>query len=107
MSITPLDMQVVINKMPEVSKIQQARDHQVVVDHDHGVVQFGQEEALKQKQVQNTNKTEGQKIKREDKRQDERENSGDRKKRQAENDDDSEIVMAVDENRGRLIDLKC
>lgn len=105
MNISPLDMQVIIPKSTEVAKSQQVRDHQSVVQQEHGAVAFQQQADVKLTQVQNTEKSQGEKIKnKQNKEHSKREASQDGNRHEEETDE--EVPMAVDSIRGRHVDIK-
>lgn len=105
MNISPLDMQVIIPKSTEVAKSQQVRDHQSIVQHEHGAVQFQQQADVKLTQVQTTEKSQGEKIKNKQNKGHSQKESG-QKRSQHEEKTDEEVPMAVDSIRGRHVDIK-
>ncbi len=105
MNISPLDMQVIIPKSTEIAKSQQVRDHQNVVQQEHGAAQFQQQADVKLTQVQTAEKSQGEKIKnKQNKEQGKRETS--QNGNQHEEEPSEEAPMAVDSIRGRHVDIK-
>lgn len=104
MNITPVDMQVVIPKATEVGKAQQARDFQDVLQQENGAAQFQQTVEHKLRQVQNTEKSEGKRVKEEaeKKKKKQQEEQQKRREQQAQ----GTVKFAVDVSRGRNIDIK-
>lgn len=105
MNISPLDMQVIIPKSTEVAKSQQNRDHQSVVQHEHGAAQFAQQAHNKLTQVQNTEKSQGEKIKNKQNKE-HTQGESNPKKNQEEEASEEEAPMAIDSIRGRHVDIK-
>ena len=108
MNIAPVDMQVVIPKATEVGKAQQTREFQDVLQQENGATQFQQNVEHKLRQVQNTEKSEGKRIKEEAEKkkkkqqQEERQSKGQSKQEAAQ----GEVKFAVDVSRGQNIDIK-
>lgn len=105
MNITPIEMQIVVPKATEVGKVQHQQDHESVLQQDVTTEQMKQAAQQKMTQVQNSEKSEGQKIRRDGK------NKGGGQgqqpgKRQEKEQDEEESVMAVDTYRGQRIDIK-
>lgn len=105
MNITPIEMQIVVPKSTEVGKVQHQQDHESALQQDLTAQQMKQAAQHKMSQVQNSEKSEGQKIRRDGKN-----NSGGQGRRQGKQRDheqeEEETMMAVDTNRGRRIDIK-
>jgi hypothetical protein len=105
MNISPLDMQVIIPKSTEVAKSQQVKDHQSVVQQEHGAVEFQQQADVKLTQVQTTEKSQGEKIKNKQNKEQSKREASQHGSHQEEHTDE-EIPMAVDTIRGRHVDIK-
>lgn len=105
MNITPIEMQVIIPKATEVGKGQQQRDQQNVFQQQFGAAELQQKAEHKLKQVQTTEKSEGQKIKKDSKKKKNKDQGG-ASGSQKEQVDEDDVVMAVDTFRGRNIDIK-
>lgn len=106
MSITPVDMQVIIPKSTEVGKNQQARDHQEVFQQQFGATEFRENANQKLRQVNKKDEAEGEKIKDDPEHGNKQGYSQNRHSKRKEHEDTDEVVMAVDTLRGRTIDIK-
>lgn len=67
MNIRPIDMQGLIPRSTEASKMQQQHDQQPIVQHQQASEHFQQLAAIRQQQVQGMEKTEKKKIDRDNK----------------------------------------
>lgn len=106
MNITPMNMQVVIPKVTEVGKSQQTRDHQNVVQQEHGAAQFQQVADHRLRQVQTLEKPEGKKVKNNNEQKEKQESGKQQSYANAKKVQEEEMVMAVDTLRGGTIDIK-
>lgn len=99
-------MQVVIPKVTEVGKNQQTRDHQNVVQQEHGAAQFQQVADHRLRHVQTMEKTEGKKVKNNDEHKEKQGSGKHENHAKSEKMQQEEVVMAVDTLRGGNIDIK-
>lgn len=99
-------MQVVIPKVTEVGKSQQTRDHQNVVQQEHGAAQFQQVADHRLRQVQTLEKPEGKKVKNNNEQKEKQESGKQQSYANAKKVQEEEMVMAVDTLRGGTIDIK-
>lgn len=104
MTIRAIDLQVLIPRVTEVSKVQHIADQQVAAQQQQVAAQQQQAVALRQQQVQQTPQNAGAKVnpdgERGERRQEERHKEG----RGQEN--EAEEKSAADPIRGHTIDIK-
>lgn len=73
MNIRSIDLQGLIPRSTEASKMQQQHDHQPVVQHQQAAEQLQQLATLRQHQVQGMEKTEKKKVNRDNKKEEQKE----------------------------------
>lgn len=110
MNVRPMDMQVLIPHATDVGKAQHHANQQTMTQQQQFAEQLQKTNERRQKQVQGSEKSEGNKIKREDKREEKRQGKEgfgekERKALPAAEVEKTEKV-SQDPLRGRCIDIK-
>lgn len=105
MSIRPIDLQVLIPRATEVSRTQQANDHQAVLQQQQNAADWQQVAATRQQQVQQTPQSAGGKVDADGKREGRGEAEERRHEARAAEDKES-ADGGQDPLRGHHIDIK-
>lgn len=110
MTIRPIDMQVLIPHATDVGKAQHHANQQTMTQQQQFAEQLQQTNERRQKQVQGSNKSEGSKIKRDNRQEEKRQSKGgneqERKKESLLPEEANAANNAKDPLRGRCIDIK-
>lgn len=101
-----MNLQVVIPKTTEVSQMQHKIDHEVNMQQDMGTLKLKEDAELKQKQVRTRDKMEDGKVKDDSQNKNQSQMSGKQEQDEKEDDETSDVPMAVDSIRGHNIDIK-
>lgn len=101
MTIRSIDLQVLIPRVTEVSKVQQIADHQGALQQQQGAEQWQKLAATRQQQVQKSPQNAGGKV---DPDADKERHQGDNKKGSRHREDEAED--SPDPIRGHTIDIK-
>lgn len=104
MSVRSIDLQVLIPRATEVSRIQQLSNHQAELEQQQSAAQWQQLAAARQQQVQHTPQGAGGKVEPDAKEGKGRREGDGRKGRRR--DDEAEAVEGADPVRGHMIDIK-
>lgn len=104
MSVRSIDLQVLIPRATEVSRVQQASNHQAELAQQQSAAQWQQLAAARQQQVQHAPQSAGGKVEPDAKEGQGRREDGkrDRRREQAE----AEAIEGADPVRGHMIDIK-
>lgn len=106
MNITPMDLQVLIPKSTEVGKNQQISDQQLTNNQGFVSEDFKKITEHKQKQVEDLNKSKGNIIKEGQERRNKNKNQNASQDSSREEQEADEIKFAVDNTRGKHIDIR-
>ncbi|ADG82363.1 hypothetical protein [Thermincola potens] len=106
MSLRPVDMQVLIPKIDEVAKSHQIQNQHEEFQQQQFAAQLQKQAELQQKQVTNSPKSEGGKIKKEKEKEKYRQQSGDGKKQRYNAQEEDSPQDFKEPNKGNLLDIK-
>ncbi len=104
MSVRSIDLQVLIPRATEVSRVQQLSNHQAELEQQQSAAQWQQLAAARQQQVQQTPQSAGGKVE-PDGKEGKGRREGDRKGWNEEP-EEAEVIEGADPVRGHMIDIK-
>jgi hypothetical protein len=103
-SVRPIDLQVLIPRTTEISRIQQVSDHQAALQQQQSAAEWERLAANRQQQVQKPQQNAGGRVE-PDAQENKREHEGDQRHDRRRPADEDEIESA-DPIRGHTIDIK-